>query len=527
MSRYVAAIDQGTTSTRCMIFDHGGHVVAVDQKEHKQIYPKPGWVEHDPLEIWQNTQEVMRAAVAKIVTHHSSLVTAIGVTNQRETTVVWGKTTGQPVYNAIVWQDTRTDGICNELASDGGQNRLRAQTGLPLATYFSGPKIKWILDNVSGARARAENGELLFGNMDTWIIWNLTGGTHVTDVTNASRTLLMNLQTLDWDDEILALLGIPRAMLPRICSSSEIYGHVTLGGGPGSPERSLFLSEAKEQAKSKGVSRSAVEGHSLEGIPVSGDLGDQQAALFGQTCFSPGEAKNTYGTGCFMLLNMGELPVPSNSGLLTTLAYKIGKQKAVYALEGSIAITGALVQWLRDNLGLIEKSADVESLARTVEDNGGIYFVPAFSGLFAPYWRSDARGAILGMTRYVNKGHLARAVLEATAYQTREVLDAMEKDSGVKLTALKVDGGMVFNELLMQFQADILDVPVIRPKVAETTALGAAYAAGLAVGFWKNFDELRSNWGRDKEWKPKMDAAKRDKLYAGWKKAVTRTFEWI
>ena len=498
MPQYIAAIDQGTTSTRCMIFDHSGSLVAVAQKEHKQIYPQPGWVEHDPLEIWQNTQEVMRAAVAKIVTHHSSLVTAIGVTNQRETTVVWGKTTGQPVYNAIVWQDTRTDGICNELAQDGGQDRLRAKTGLPLATYFSGPKIMWILDNVPGAREKAKAGELLFGNMDTWIIWNLTGGVHVTDVSNASRTLLMNLQTLDWDDEILALLGIPRAMLPKICSSSEIYGVVGMGSRP-----------------------------PLQGVPVSGDLGDQQAALFGQTCFSPGEAKNTYGTGCFMLLNMGELPVPSNSGLLTTLAYKIGDQKAIYALEGSIAITGALVQWLRDNLGLIEKSSDVEALARSVDDNGGIYFVPAFSGLFAPYWRSDARGAILGMTRYVNKGHLARAVLEATAYQTREVLDAMEKDSGVKLTALKVDGGMVFNELLMQFQADILDVPVIRPLVAETTALGTAYAAGLAVGFWKNLDELRVNWGRDKEWKPNMDVAKRDKLYAGWKKAVTRTFEWI
>jgi len=519
MPKYIAAIDQGTTSTRCMIFDHGGNVVAVDQKEHKQIYPKPGWVEHDPLEIWQNTQEVMRNAVAKIVTRHSSLVNAIGITNQRETTVVWDEITGQPVYNAIVWQDTRTDGICSELAREGGQDRLRAKTGLPLATYFSGPKIKWILDNVPDARRRAEDGELLFGNMDTWLIWNLTGGTHVTDVSNASRTLLMNLQTLDWDEEILHLLGIPRAMLPKICSSSEIYGHVALSGGSSSLERSA--------AKSKGVSRPAVEGHLLEGIPVSGDLGDQQAALFGQTCFSPGEAKNTYGTGCFMLLNMGELPVPSNSGLLTTLAYKIGDQKAIYALEGSIAITGALVQWLRDNLGLIQKSADVEALARSVDDNGGIYFVPAFSGLFAPYWRSDARGAIVGMTRYVNKGHLARAVLEATAYQTREVLDAMEKDSGVKLTALKVDGGMVFNELLMQFQADILDVPVIRPKVAETTALGAAYAAGLAVGFWKDYDELRANWGKDKEWKPSMPAEKRDALYSGWKKAVTRTFDWM
>jgi glycerol kinase len=507
MPKYVAAIDQGTTSTRCMIFDHAGKIVAVDQREHKQIYPQPGWVEHDPIEIWARTQEVVRGALRKAECDVSD-VAAIGVTNQRETTVVWEKSTGKPVYNAIVWQDTRTDVICNELEKDGGQDRLRARTGLPLATYFSGPKIKWILDNVPGARARAENGELLFGNMDTWIIWNLIGA-HVTDVTNASRTLLMNLQTLDWDAEILNLIGIPRAMLPKICSSSEVYGRV---GAQRTDSASKFPMPLAAP---------------LQNIPVSGDLGDQQAALFGQTCFSPGEAKNTYGTGCFMLLNMGELPVPSNSGLLTTLGYKIGNQKAVYALEGSIAITGALVQWLRDNLGLIQKSADVETLARTVDDNGGIYFVPAFSGLFAPYWRSDARGAIVGMTRYVNKGHIARAVLEATAYQTREVLDAMEKDSGVKLTALKVDGGMVFNELLMQFQADILDVPVIRPKVAETTALGAAYAAGLAVGFWKDFAELRAHWGRDREWKPQMDAATREKLYSGWKKAVTRTFDWI
>jgi len=507
MPKYVAAIDQGTTSTRCILFDHAGKIVAVDQREHKQIYPQPGWVEHDPIEIWARTQEVVRGALRKAECDVSD-VAAIGVTNQRETTVVWEKSTGKPVYNAIVWQDTRTDVICNELAKDGGQDRLRARTGLPLATYFSGPKIKWILDNVPRARARAENGELLFGNMDTWIIWNLTGA-HVTDVTNASRTLLMNLQTLDWDAEILNLLGIPRAMLPKICSSSEVYGRV---GAQRTDSASKFPMPLAAP---------------LQNIPVSGDLGDQQAALFGQTCFSPGEAKNTYGTGCFMLLNMGELPVPSNSGLLTTLGYKIGNQKAVYALEGSIAITGALVQWLRDNMGLIQKSADVETLACTVDDNGGIYFVPAFSGLFAPYWRSDARGAIVGMTRYVNKGHIARAVLEATAYQTREVLDAMEKDSGVKLTALKVDGGMVFNELLMQFQADILDVPVIRPKVAETTALGAAYAAGLAVGFWKDFAELRAHWGRDREWKPQMDAATREKLYSGWKKAVTRTFDWI
>lgn len=496
MPKYVAAIDQGTTSTRFIIFDHDGKIVAVDQKEHQQIYPKPGWVEHDPLEIWTRTQEVIAGALKK--GHVDSKdIAAIGVTNQRETTIVWDKNTGKPVYNAIVWQDTRTDSICNELAKDGGQDRFRVKTGLPLATYFSGPKIKWILDNIPSVRQKAEKGELLFGNIDTWVIWNLTG-VHITDVTNASRTMLMNLNTLDWDDEILSLLNIPSRMLPEIKSSSEVYGRV---GATGQLP--------------------------LHGIPVCGDLGDQQAALFGQTCYSAGEAKNTYGTGCFMLLNTGDKPVPSKSGLLTTLGYKIGNQKAVYALEGSIAITGALVQWLRDNLGLIRQSSEVEALAKTVEDNGGIYFVPAFSGLFAPYWRSDARGAILGMTRYVNKGHIARAVLEATAFQTREVLDAMEKDSGVKLTALKVDGGMVFNELLMQFQADILNVPVIRPKVAETTALGAAYAAGLAVGFWKDFDELRVNWGKDKEWRPDMDSSKREKLYSGWKKAVTRTFDWV
>ncbi len=493
MPKFVAAIDQGTTSTRCILFDHAGNIAAVDQKEHKQIYPQPGWVEHDPLEIWQNTQEVMRNAAAQIANNQSSIIDAIGITNQRETTVVWDKATGKPVYNAIVWQDTRTDIICNELAKDGGQNRFQARTGLPLATYFSGPKIKWIMENIPGVRQRAEKGELLFGNMDTWVIWNLTGA-HVTDVTNASRTLLMDLKTLDWDEEILSILDIPRSMLPKICSSSEIYG----------------------------AARGA-----MGGVPVSGILGDQQAALFGQTCYAPGEAKNTYGTGCFMLLNTGEKPVLSKNGLLTTLGYRIGNQPAIYALEGSIAITGALVQWLRDNLGMIEKSSDVETLAQSVEDAGGIYFVPAFSGLFAPYWRSDARGVIVGMTRYINKGHIARAVLEATAYQTREVLDAMEKDSGVKLTALKVDGGMVFNELLMQFQADILDVPVIRPKVAETTALGAAYAAGLAVGFWKDYDELRTNWGKDKGWKPQMEATKREALYAGWKRAVTRTFDWV
>jgi glycerol kinase len=492
MPKFVAALDQGTTSTRCILFDHRGDIASISQKEHKQIYPKPGWVEHDPLEIWERTQQVMRSALEKSGAEVSDIA-AIGITNQRETTVVWEKSTGKPVYNAIVWQDTRTDVLCNDLARDGGQDRLRPKTGLPLATYFSGPKVRWILDHVPGVREKAETGELLFGNIDTWVIWNLTG-VHVTDVTNASRTLLMNLATLDWDDNILSLLQIPRAMLPQILSSSEIYG----------------------QARG-----------ALGGVPVAGDLGDQQAALFGQVCYNPGEAKNTYGTGCFMLMNTGENPVPSKAGLLTTLGYKIGNQKAVYALEGSIAITGALVQWLRDNLGIIEKSADVESLAKTVDDNGGIYFVPAFSGLFAPYWRSDARGAIVGMTRYVNRGHIARAALEATAYQTREVLEAMEKDSGVKLTTLKVDGGMVFNDLLMQFQADILSVPVIRPKVAETTALGAAYAAGLAVGFWKNFDELRANWGMDKKWQPMMDSSRSSSLYHDWKKAVTRTFDWV
>ena len=494
--KYVAAIDQGTTSTRFMIFDHGGNVIAVNQKEHQQIYPKPGWVEHDALEIWERTQEVMNGALEKI-SGQLSVISAIGITNQRETTVVWDRFTGKPIYNAIVWQDTRTDIFINELARNGGQDRFRLKTGLPLATYFSGPKLKWILDNVDGARAKAENGDLLFGTIDTWLIWNLTGE-HVTDVTNASRTMMMNINTLDWDDEILGILDIPRVVLPKIRSSSEIYGYTSLSGAGGEVE-----------------------------VPVAGDLGDQHAALFGQTCFEPGEAKNTYGTGCFMLLNTGEKPVPSKSGLLTTMGYKIGDGPAVYALEGSIAITGALIQWLRDNLGLIQSSAEVEALAKSVEDSGGIYFVPAFSGLFAPYWKSDARGAIVGMTRYVNKGHIARAALEATAYQTREVLDAMEADSGVKLTALKVDGGMVFNELLMQFQADVLDVPVIRPKVAETTALGAAYAAGLAVGYWQDYDELRSNWGVDKEWQPAMDTELRKKLYSGWKKAVTRTFDWV
>ena len=497
MAQYVGALDQGTTSTRFMIFDHAGQVVGIDQKEHEQIFPKPGWVEHDPAEIWTRCGEVIRGALAKAGLTAKDLA-AVGITNQRETTVVWDRGTGKPIHNAIVWQDTRTDTIINEFAKDGGQDRLRAKVGLPLATYFSGPKVKWILDNVAGARAKADAGDLLFGNIDSWCIWNLTGGVkggvHVTDVTNASRTMLMNLQTLEWDDEILKLMGIPRSMLPEIKASSEVYG--TAVGD-------------------------------LAGIPVAGDLGDQQAALFGQTCFSAGEAKNTYGTGCFMLLNTGTKVVPSKSGLLTTLGYKIGNQPAIYALEGSIAITGALVQWLRDNLGMITSSADVEALAKTVDDNGGVYFVPAFSGLFAPYWKSEARGVIAGLTRYVNKGHIARAVLEATAWQTREVLDAMNADSGVPLTALKVDGGMVYNELLMQFQSDVLNVPVIRPKVAETTALGAAYAAGLATGFWAAVEDLRANWAKDKEWHPKMDAAERDKEYRLWKKAVTRTFDWL
>ena len=497
MAKYAAAIDQGTTSTRFMVFDHEGRVVCYDQKEHEQIYPKPGWVEHDAMEIWERTQSVIRGALEKGKIDPQDIA-AIGVTNQRETAVVWDKTTGKPLYNAIVWQDTRTDTIINEFAKEGGQDRFREKVGLPLATYFSGPKVKWILDNVEGARAAAESGNAVFGNIDTWVIWNLTGGVnggvHVTDVTNASRTMLMDLKTLDWDEEIMGIMGIPRSMLPAIRSSSEVYGTAT---------------------------------GALAGIPVAGDLGDQQAATVGQTCFGVGEAKNTYGTGCFMILNTGEELVPSKSGLLTTLCYKMGDAKPVYALEGSIAITGALVQWLRDNLGMIANSAEVESLASTVQDNGGTYFVPAFSGLFAPYWKSDARGAIVGLTRYVNKGHIARAVLEATAWQTREVLDAMEKDSGVTLKALKVDGGMVFNNTLMQFQSDVLGVPVIRPQVAETTALGAAYAAGLATGFWSNLEDLRQNWQIDHTWEPKMDETGRDQQYKMWKKAVTRTFDWV
>ncbi|MFD2420236.1 glycerol kinase GlpK [Amycolatopsis pigmentata] len=497
---YVAAVDQGTTSTRAMIFDHSGRVVSSEQREHEQIFPQAGWVEHNAGEIWENTRRVTADALAKADLRGSDIV-AVGVTNQRETTLVWDRTTGEPVHNAIVWQDTRTNKIIEELgALGGGQERYRAKTGLPLATYFSGPKIKWILDNVDGARERAEAGELLFGNMDTWLLWNMTGGTdggvHVTDPTNASRTLLMDLDTLNWDAGIASDMGIPESMLPEIRSSSEEYG----------------------QVRERGV---------LAGVPIAGILGDQQAATFGQACLSPGEAKNTYGTGNFVLLNTGTEKVMSENGLLTTVCYKIGSNETVYALEGAIAVTGALVQWLRDNLGMISTAGEIEALAGTVEDNGGAYFVPAFSGLFAPYWRSDARGAILGLTRFVNKGHLARAVLEATAYQTREVIEAMNADSGVPLKSLKVDGGMVVNELLMQFQADILGVPVIRPVVSETTALGSAYAAGLATGFWKSEDDIRNNWAQDHEWTPDMAESRRDALYRQWKKAVTKTFDWV
>ncbi len=500
MTSYVAAIDQGTTSTRCMIFSHAGEVVSVDQKEHEQIFPKAGWVEHDPEEVWRNTREVAAGALAKADLAAKDIA-AVGITNQRETAVVWDRTTGKPVYNAIVWQDTRTDRICGELeALGGGQDRYKEKTGLPLATYFSGPKIRWILDNVEGARERAEAGDLLFGNMDTWVLWNMTGGPeggiHVTDPTNASRTLLMDLSTLAWDESIAADMKIPLSMLPEIRSSSEEYGKVRERGA-------------------------------LAGVPIAGILGDQQAATFGQACLSPGEAKNTYGTGNFVLLNTGTEKVMSQNGLLTTVCYKIGSNDPVYALEGSIAVTGSLVQWLRDNLGMIASAPEIENMASAVDDNGGCYFVPAFSGLFAPYWRSDARGAIVGLTRYVNKGHLARAVLEATAFQSREVIDAMNADSGVPLKSLKVDGGMVVNELLMQFQADILGVPVIRPVVAETTALGAAYAAGLAVGFWAGEDDIRNNWAKDKEWAPSMDDAAREKTFGQWKKAVTRTFDWV
>jgi glycerol kinase len=496
MSKYVAAIDQGTTSTRCMIFDRSSQVIAVEQLEHRQIFPRAGWVEHDPMEIWQRVQEVLAGALAKVKLTAQDLI-ALGITNQRETTIVWDKHTGKPYYNALVWQDTRTDAIVARLTADGGADRFRAQTGLPISTYFSATKLVWLLENVDGLRAAAKKGDALFGTIDTWVAWNLTGGkAHVTDVTNAGRTLLMNLHTLDWDDDLLKVMDIPRQMLPQIhpSSVSTPYGVATLSGGD---------------------------------VPLTGILGDQHAALVGQTCFAPGEAKNTYGTGNFMLINTGTAPVPSQSGLLTTLGYQFGDQPAVYALEGSIAVTGSLVQWLRDNLGILQNTADIEALAQTVEDNGNIYFVPAFSGLFAPYWRMDARGAIVGMTRFINKGHIARAALEATAYQTREVLDAMRKDSGVRLKTLKVDGGMTRNGLLMQFQADMLGVPVVRPVVSETTALGAAYAAGLATGYWANEDDLRKNWRADQTWTPQMDKTQRAKLYRGWKRAVKRTLGWV
>jgi glycerol kinase len=501
MTKYIGAVDLGTTSNRFIIFDRDGQIVGLDQMEHEQIFPKPGWVEHNPLEIWKNTQAVIRGALGKTGLRGNDIA-AIGITNQRETTVVWDRRTGKPLYNAIVWQCTRTDAICDALMAEGGQDRLRARTGLPIATYFSGPKIKWILDNVPEARDAARKGDALFGTIETWIIWWLTGGpgggAHVTDVTNASRTLMMDLESLAWDDEILALLGVPRQMLPRIVPSvdHDTWGH-TLAEGP---------------LKAT--------------VPVCGALGDQQAALVGQACFETGEAKNTYGTGCFLLLNTGTEPVASRHGLLTTLGYQVSGQKPVYCLEGSIAIAGALVQWVRDNLNLIAEAPEIETLAKSVEDNGGAYIVPAFSGLFAPYWRADARGAIVGLTRFVNKGHLARAVLEANAFQTRDIVEAMNKDSGVALTSLKVDGGMVGNELLMQFQADILDVPVIRPSVTETTALGAAYAAGLAVGYWSGREELRRNWSVDRTWQPDMAAATREAACRQWRKAVERTFDW-
>jgi glycerol kinase len=481
-----------------MVFDRKGAAVAVAQKEHRQIYPKPGWVEHDPLEIVSRTREVVAEAMERRGLAPAELA-AIGITNQRETTVVWDRKTGEPVYNALVWQDTRVAEMVAELAREGGQDRFRARTGLPLATYFSAAKIRWILDNVAGARRRAEAGSLAFGNIDTYLAWHLTGGAsggiHVTDVTNASRTQLMNLDTLDWDDEMLRAFSIPRAMLPEIRSSSEVYGHAVWDA--------------------------------VKGVPIAGILGDQQAALVGQACFEPGEAKNTYGTGCFLLMNTGRRPVASTCGLLTTVAYRLSGQPAHYALEGSVALAGALVQWLRDNLGLIASSDGVEALARTVEDNGGVYFVPAFSGLYAPYWKDSARGVIAGLTRYANKGHLARAVLEATAFQTREVLDAMERDSGIHLATLRADGGMVANELLMQFQADILNRPVVRPVMRETTALGAAYAAGLAVGYFADQADLRANWEADRTWQPAMEEARRARLYRHWKKAVQRSFDWV
>jgi glycerol kinase len=494
--KFVAAIDQGTTSSRCIIFNHDGGIVAADQREHRQIFPKPGWVEHDATEIWSKVQAVVAGALAKAGMRADQL-SALGITNQRETTVLWDRATGKPVHNAIVWQDTRTSALCSELGGADGQDRFRDKTGLPLASYFSGPKAAWLLDNVPGLRTRAERGEIAFGTIDSWLIWNLTGGTqggvHVTDVTNAGRTMLMNLSTLQWDPAILSAMRVPEAVLPEIKSSAEVYG--TAVG-------------------------------QLAGVPVASALGDQQAAVFGQACYDTGTAKNTYGTGSFLLLNTGNRPVPSKNGLLTTMGYQIGSEPPVYCLEGSIAITGALVQWFRDQLGIIRSADEIEPLAASVDDNGGAYIVPAFSGLYAPYWRSDARGVITGLTRYVTKAHLARAVLESTSWQTREVVDAMYQDSGVRITTLKVDGGMTVNNLLMQHQADVLGVPVIRPKVSETTCLGAAYAAGLATGVWSDLDELKAHWQRDVEWTPRMAAPEREGEYRNWRKAVERSFGW-
>jgi glycerol kinase len=497
MPEYVGAIDQGTTSSRFILFNSDGRIVAVDQREHEQITPKAGWVEHDASEIWRRTREVIGGALAKSDAEAGDLA-AIGITNQRETTVVWDRQSGEPIHNAIVWQDTRTDELVRELAGEQGVDRLRERVGLPLSTYFSGPKVTWLLEHVDGARERAERGELAFGTIDTWVLWNLTGGpkggVHVTDVTNASRTMLMDLESLDWHEPSLELMGIPRSMLPEIRSCSEVYGEVS--------------------------------GTAAGGRPIAGILGDQQAALFGQTCFARGEAKNTYGTGSFLLMNTGA-EIAHSQALLTTLGYKLGEGEPTYVLEGSIAVTGALIQWLRDRLKLIDSAAEVEDLALTVDDNGGVYFVPAFSGMFAPYWRDDARGVIVGLTAYASRGHIARAALEATAWQTREVLDAVNAVADVPFSELKVDGGMTANELLMQFQADVLRVPVVRPAVTETTALGAAFAAGLAVGFWADQDELRERWSEDKRWEPAMEESVREREYAQWKKAVERSFDWV
>jgi glycerol kinase len=497
-NKYIGAIDQGTTSTRFIVFDVAGKAVACAQKEHRQIYPQPGWVEHDAEEIWESTEQVMAQAMAEARLAANDLA-AIGITNQRETTVLWNKNTGKPFANAIVWQDTRVAHEVGKFAKEIGDAFFRSRTGLPLSTYFSALKLRWLLENIPGARHQAEAGEVLFGNIDSFLLWKLTGaqnnGVHATDVTNASRTQLMNLKTLQWDEELLRAFSTPKQILPEIRSSSEVYGHVKQGP--------------------------------LSGVAVAGILGDQQAALVGQTCFLSGEAKNTYGTGCFLLMNTGEKPTESKHGLLTTVAYKLGNQPARYALEGSVAIGGALVQWLRDNLGLINNSSEVEQLALTVEDNGGVYMVPAFSGLYAPYWKESARGVIVGLTRYANKGHLARAVLEAVAFQTREVVEAMEQDSGIRLEKLRADGGMVSNDLLMQFQADILDRPVVLPSTRETTSLGAAYAAGLAVGFFGSVEALCAHWSVEKKWKPVMEPARREQMYRQWKKAVTRAFDWV